>query len=156
MQRRSNLIRRSGSSWVYRRIPRRGSGRCFASDCFASLTMTVLALQIYWRNLRDMTLASARIRSGHLPVGLYLRFKTIAVFIENKIHTAMFIAWFFKKTAFFLLFWIFSAADGHFFLFAVIGFRTTHLDCLLVQAIQYSTNRSLKYWRKHCCARILP
>ena len=37
------------------------------------------------------------------------------------------------------MFGIFSAADGHFFLFAVVGFRATHLG-LLMHAIKYSIN----------------
>ena len=77
---------------------------------------------------------------GHLPAGLNLRFKTIAVFVKYKVHTAMLIAWFFKKAAFFLLFGIFRSANGHFFLFAVIGFRTTHLEYLPNQTIVYIIN----------------
>jgi hypothetical protein len=45
-----------------------------------------------FRPYRYLFLPSALDQAGHLPVGLYLRFKTIAIFIKNEIHTAMFIA----------------------------------------------------------------
>ena len=66
-----------------------------------------------------------------LAVALHLSFEAIAVFIKNQIHTALFIAWFFKKAAFFLLRWILGRADGHPFFFAIIFFRTTHQISLL-------------------------
>lgn len=65
-------------------------------------------------------------------LGLNLGFQTIAVCIKDKIHTAGFMTWFFKKTAFLLLFGVLGGADRHVILFTIVGFRTTHLECLLV------------------------
>lgn len=64
-------------------------------------------------------------------IGLHLGFQTIAVGIKNKIHTALFMAWFFKITAFFLLLGVLSGAHRHIIFFAVVGIRTTHLRGLL-------------------------
>ena len=66
------------------------------------------------------------IHQKFLPVRLHLGIKAITVCIKNKIHAAVFMTWFFKITAFFLLFGIFCGADGHLIFFAVVRLRTTH------------------------------
>jgi hypothetical protein len=76
-------------------------------------------------------------------IGLHLGFQTIAVGIKDKIHTAVIMARFFKKAAFFLLLGVLGGADRHIILFAIVGFRITHLKYLLQTSGRFCITASI-------------
>ncbi len=113
------------------------------SNCFGHWKIEIWDLFVIW--CLELGILCFVIWDLTNSFGLHLGFKAIAVLIKGKIHTAVFMAWFFKKNAFFLLSGIFSGANGPLVFFAVVDFRTTHLDCLLRAGLRHSINKGWLY-----------